>query len=170
VTFAFCRYESVGLVEKNKDGFREDLVKIMHASENDFMFDLFEGDGDDEHSGRAARKKPTLSVQFRDSLNALMKILGAANPYFVRCLKPNMEKEPNKFLDNIVHNQLKYATRNSCTRAQQCTNTRATHAQVHNGTHTRARVAHTHTQTHKHTHTHTHTHTRLSRQQVLWYA
>jgi myosin heavy subunit len=35
-------YESVGMVEKNKDGFREDLVAIMHASENDFMFDMFE--------------------------------------------------------------------------------------------------------------------------------
>lgn len=123
-------YESVGLCEKNKDGFREDLVALMTASENDFMFDLFEvsllspfcscvrplscpliviqADGATTNSGRA-RKKASLCVQFKDSLGALMKILGAANPYFVRCLKPNMEKIPDNFQDPIVHNQLRYS-------------------------------------------------------------
>ena len=38
-----------------------------------------------------------------------MTMLGQANPYFVRCIKPNIEKRPNQFQPQIVLNQLKYS-------------------------------------------------------------
>lgn len=41
---------------------------------------------------KGARKKATVSSQFKDSLHSLMTILGQSNPYFVRCIKPNMMK------------------------------------------------------------------------------
>ena len=38
-----------------------------------------------------------------------MTMLGQANPYFVRCIKPNVEKSPDRFLPQVVLNQLKYS-------------------------------------------------------------
>lgn len=80
-----------------------------------------------------AKKKATVSTQFKvcghgqigvvqirpinafsshltqTSLHSLMTTLGQANPFFVRCLKPNVEKVKDKFLPQIVLNQLKYS-------------------------------------------------------------
>ena len=75
---------------------------------SDYVYDLFDHMQLKEQSGvggagglgrrmsmkkkAGAKKKATVSSQFKDSLHALMTTLGHANPYFVRCIKPNMEK------------------------------------------------------------------------------
>jgi myosin X len=38
-----------------------------------------------------------------------MQLLGSAHPYFVRCLKPNMQKTANNFQPPVVLNQLRYS-------------------------------------------------------------
>jgi hypothetical protein len=38
-----------------------------------------------------------------------MGTLGMAQPFFVRCLKPNMKKVPDAFEDTVVLNQLRYS-------------------------------------------------------------
>ena len=38
-----------------------------------------------------------------------MTTLGQANPYFVRCIKPNGQKVADKFVPQTVLNQLKYS-------------------------------------------------------------
>ena len=50
-----------------------------------------------------------MSFLAQDSLHSLMTMLGQANPYFVRCIKPNVEKLPDRFLPQVVLNQLKYS-------------------------------------------------------------
>uniref|UniRef100_A0A915P0B4 Uncharacterized protein n=1 Tax=Meloidogyne floridensis TaxID=298350 RepID=A0A915P0B4_9BILA len=58
---------------------------------------------------KAISNKPSsVSRQFGASLSRLMKTLGQATPYFIRCIKSNNEKVPNHFDDNIILRQLRY--------------------------------------------------------------
>lgn len=51
----------------------------------------------------------TLSLQFKTSLDELMKTLLTCNPFFVRCVKPNDFKKPNRFDDELCVRQLRYS-------------------------------------------------------------
>jgi len=42
----------------------------------------------------AKKRTQTLGSQFKKSLEQLMKTLGACQPFFVRCVKPNEFKRP----------------------------------------------------------------------------
>ncbi|XP_026992614.2 unconventional myosin-X isoform X2 [Tachysurus fulvidraco] len=106
-------YDVRGVLEKNRDTFRDDILNMLKDSKLDFIYDLFEyvgsRNGDDTLKMGTNRRKPTVSSQFRDSLHALMATLSASNPFFVRCIKPNMEKHANKFDPEVVLNQLQYS-------------------------------------------------------------
>ncbi|XP_060939098.1 unconventional myosin-X, partial [Limanda limanda] len=104
-------YDSKGILEKNRDTFRDDILNMLKDSRLDFIYDLFEkvGSRNNEEKMGTARRKPTVSSQFRDSLHALMALLSVSNPFFIRCIKPNMEKNPNVFDPEVVLNQLRYS-------------------------------------------------------------
>uniref|UniRef100_A0A7N8WY74 Myosin X, like 1 n=1 Tax=Mastacembelus armatus TaxID=205130 RepID=A0A7N8WY74_9TELE len=104
-------YDVRGILEKNRDTFRDDILNMLKDSRLDFIYDLFEkvGSRNNEEKMGTARRKPTVSSQFRDSLHALMATLSVSNPFFIRCIKPNMEKNPNVFDPEIVLNQLRYS-------------------------------------------------------------
>ena len=55
------------------------------------------------------KKSPTLGVQFKKSLEALMKTLSQCQPFFVRCIKPNEFKEPLSFDRELCTRQLRYS-------------------------------------------------------------
>nr|XP_020469676.1 unconventional myosin-X-like [Monopterus albus] len=104
-------YDVRGILEKNRDTFRDDILNMLKDSRLDFIYDLFEkvGSRNNEEKMGTARRKPTVSSQFRDSLHALMATLSVSNPFFIRCIKPNMEKNPNIFDPEVVLNQLRYS-------------------------------------------------------------
>uniref|UniRef100_A0AAQ5Z522 Myosin X, like 3 n=1 Tax=Amphiprion ocellaris TaxID=80972 RepID=A0AAQ5Z522_AMPOC len=106
-------YDVRGILEKNRDTFRDDILFILKDSRLDFIYDLFERvgsrNGDETLKMGTARRKPTVSSQFRDSLHSLMATLSASNPFFVRCIKPNMDKVANQFDPDVVLNQLRYS-------------------------------------------------------------
>ncbi|KAI1898304.1 hypothetical protein AGOR_G00070940 [Albula goreensis] len=106
-------YDVRGVLEKNRDTFRDDILNILKESRLDFIYDLFEQvgsrSGEDTSKLGTARRKPTVSSQFRDSLHSLMATLSASNPFFVRCIKPNMEKNAHVFDPDVVLNQLRYS-------------------------------------------------------------
>ncbi|XP_034050986.1 unconventional myosin-X [Thalassophryne amazonica] len=104
-------YDVRGILEKNRDTFRDDILNMLKESRLDFIYDLFEkvGSRNNEERMGTARRKPTVSSQFRDSLHALMATLSVSNPFFIRCIKPNMEKNPNIFDPEVVLNQLRYS-------------------------------------------------------------
>uniref|UniRef100_A0A8D3B7K6 Unconventional myosin-X-like n=1 Tax=Scophthalmus maximus TaxID=52904 RepID=A0A8D3B7K6_SCOMX len=104
-------YDVKGILGKNRDTFRDDILNMLKDSRLDFIYDLFEkvGSRNNEEKMGTARRKPTVSSQFRDSLHALMATLSVSNPFFIRCIKPNMEKNPNVFSPEVVLNQLRYS-------------------------------------------------------------
>ncbi|KAM9803310.1 unconventional myosin-X [Syngnathus typhle] len=106
-------YDARGILEKNRDTFRDDILFILKDSRLDFIYDLFERvgsrNGEETMKMGTARRKPTVSSQFRESLHSLMATLSASNPFFVRCIKPNMAKKANQFEPDVVLNQLKYS-------------------------------------------------------------
>uniref|UniRef100_A0AAX7U8Y2 Myosin X, like 1 n=1 Tax=Astatotilapia calliptera TaxID=8154 RepID=A0AAX7U8Y2_ASTCA len=112
-SFPQVLYDVRGILEKNRDTFRDDILFILKDSRLDFIYDLFERvgsrNGDETLKMGTARRKPTVSSQFRDSLHSLMATLSASNPFFVRCIKPNMDKKANQFDPDVVLNQLRYS-------------------------------------------------------------
>lgn len=91
-------------MEKNRDTFGGDLKEVIAQSSNAFLLSLFEKNG----ALDSGRKTMTLSLQFKNSLDELMKTLTACNPYFIRCIKPNDFKRPNDFDDVLCVRQLRY--------------------------------------------------------------
>ncbi|XP_014809354.1 PREDICTED: unconventional myosin-VIIa-like isoform X2 [Calidris pugnax] len=53
-------------------------------------------------------RKQSAGAQFRHSLMMLMERMYSANPHFVRCIKPNSQKEPGVVDNQVVLQQLRY--------------------------------------------------------------
>uniref|UniRef100_A0A8C1ME32 Myosin IHb n=1 Tax=Cyprinus carpio TaxID=7962 RepID=A0A8C1ME32_CYPCA len=79
------------------------LFKVMRQSKNSIIqhcFHTIEPDG---------KKRPeTVATQFKSSLAGLTEILMTKDPWYVRCLKPNHCKQPDRFDDVMVRHQVKY--------------------------------------------------------------
>ncbi|KAI5193168.1 Unconventional Myosin-Viia [Manis pentadactyla] len=118
-------YESRGFLEKNRDTLHGDIIQLVHSSRNKFIKQIFQADvamflcgyssGTLRQSaastkGAETRKRsPTLSSQFKRSLELLMRTLGACQPFFVRCIKPNELKKPMLFDRHLCVRQLRYS-------------------------------------------------------------
>ncbi|XP_039094762.1 unconventional myosin-X isoform X2 [Hyaena hyaena] len=107
------QYDVRGILEKNRDTFRDDLLNLLRESRFDFIYDLFEHvssrNNQDTLKCGSKHRRPTVSSQFKDSLHSLMATLSSSNPFFVRCIKPNTQKMPDQFDQAVVLNQLRYS-------------------------------------------------------------
>ncbi|XP_026278963.1 unconventional myosin-IXb isoform X5 [Frankliniella occidentalis] len=61
-----------------------------------------------QQPGKARKQPMTVTAQFQQSLHSLMDTLNQANPFFIRCIKSNGDKIPNKFDEETVQRQLRY--------------------------------------------------------------
>uniref|UniRef100_Q13402-5 Isoform 5 of Unconventional myosin-VIIa n=1 Tax=Homo sapiens TaxID=9606 RepID=Q13402-5 len=94
-------------LEKNRDTLHGDIIQLVHSSRNKFIKQIFQAD---VAMGAETRKRsPTLSSQFKRSLELLMRTLGACQPFFVRCIKPNEFKKPMLFDRHLCVRQLRYS-------------------------------------------------------------
>lgn len=91
-------YDPNGFLEKNRDSFNMDLKELVLKSTNTFLVDLFSTDDTLD----TTKKSITLSLQFRNSLEALMRTLLACQPSFVRCIKPNELQKPHVSIQLIL--------------------------------------------------------------------
>lgn len=91
-------YTVAGFVEKNRDKVGEDIGNLVSSSSDPLIASLLRAD---------EPRKNTLSVGFQMSLDKLESTLNATAPHFVRCVKPNNDKEPNFFVKDMVFEQMK---------------------------------------------------------------
>ncbi|CRG95016.1 myosin C, putative, partial [Plasmodium gallinaceum] len=98
-------YNSAGFLEKNKDQLSVDAQNILLQSENHYVATLFE-----KYLRRNIDKRRfvTVSSEFREQLNLLMKRIRETEPHFIRCIKPNSQNLPDMFDRISVNEQLKY--------------------------------------------------------------
>uniref|UniRef100_A0A8C3KAC2 Myosin VIIA n=1 Tax=Calidris pygmaea TaxID=425635 RepID=A0A8C3KAC2_9CHAR len=110
-------YETKGFLEKNRDTLHGDIIQLVHSSKNKFIKQIFQADvamvmqaREDLFLWSETRKRsPTLSSQFKRSLELLMRTLSVCQPFFVRCIKPNEYKKPMLFDRELCVRQLRYS-------------------------------------------------------------
>ncbi|XP_034557968.1 unconventional myosin-VIIa-like [Notolabrus celidotus] len=121
-------YNADGFLEKNRDAISSDLIKMIEVSTNKLLRQIFESELSPNGVKISNNKKiimtpksslraqtdgrkqmPTLSGQFRQSLDSLMKALSACQPFFIRCFKPNNEKKSEFFDRELCMRQLRYS-------------------------------------------------------------
>ncbi|XP_040911103.1 unconventional myosin-VIIa-like [Toxotes jaculatrix] len=120
-------YDSKGFLEKNRDAVSYDIIKMVEMSTNKLLHQIFESELSSNgvkvtnmrvimtprSSLRVQNDKrkqvPTLSGQFRQSLDSLMKALSACQPFFIRCFKPNNDKQSEMFDRELCMRQLRYS-------------------------------------------------------------
>ncbi|XP_061684464.1 myosin VIIAa isoform X3 [Syngnathoides biaculeatus] len=118
-------YETRGFLEKNRDTLYGDIIQLVHSSKNKFVKQIFQADvamflcgfapclhlptGSLPKGAETRKRSPTLSSQFKKSLELLMRTLSVCQPFFVRCIKPNEYKKPMLFDRDLCVRQLRYS-------------------------------------------------------------
>ncbi|KAL3287092.1 hypothetical protein HHI36_001576 [Cryptolaemus montrouzieri] len=120
--YAGCvTYNVKGFVDKNRDVQQDVFFDIISRSNNDFVQDLSTyqdssnclaaksvTNGISTVSRGTSKGKPTVCDTFRYQLQSLVDVLQSTTPWYVRCIKPNKSKSPNKYDGSLVLDQLKY--------------------------------------------------------------
>eukprot|EP00520_Triparma_pacifica_P008922 CAMPEP_0118634660 /NCGR_PEP_ID=MMETSP0785-20121206/1667_1 /TAXON_ID=91992 /ORGANISM="Bolidomonas pacifica, Strain CCMP 1866" /LENGTH=3685 /DNA_ID=CAMNT_0006525653 /DNA_START=427 /DNA_END=11481 /DNA_ORIENTATION=+ len=109
------KYETTGWMERNKDELAAHLEEMMAACQNSFLKSLFV----EKLNKRAKLEKAsgpghkisqvTESGEFIKQLNSLSDALESSMPHFIRCIKPNSQKEPSLIEPQLVVEQLRYS-------------------------------------------------------------
>ncbi|CAE7260227.1 MOCOS [Symbiodinium natans] len=105
----YVTYSSEGFLEKNVDKPPDEAADLLKGSKLVVLQEIGGAIADElaEATGGPGKKKAkTVSSGFRSSLAQLVQKLNEADPHFIRCVKPNAEKVPNKFTSKLVMEQL----------------------------------------------------------------
>lgn len=111
-------YSVEGFLEKNRNVLKMDVVDMLQSSKMPIMNKIFyysrelidNSRNSQRSDGRFITMKPrapTVSARFQESLHNLFETVSQTNPWFIRCIRPNNDREPMKFDDKVVYGQLK---------------------------------------------------------------
>ncbi|XP_067399611.1 myosin-IIIb-like isoform X2 [Emydura macquarii macquarii] len=117
------QYASSGFLEKNRDTLPANIRGLFINSVTPLLSVLFTATvsrtgtlmphvkakvlpGTDDNFN--STRKQSVGAQFRHSLSVLMERMYSANPYFVRCIKPNSQKDPGIVDSQVMLQQLRY--------------------------------------------------------------
>lgn len=121
-------YQVKGFVDKNRDVQQDVLFDFMSRSKNNFVQEISSyqdllslqsqsqsqqqlqniPNGNATVQRGTSKGKLTVSDTFRYQLQSLVDVLQSTNPWYVRCIKPNSDKLPNDYDDQMVLDQLRY--------------------------------------------------------------
>uniref|UniRef100_UPI003AABF6A0 unconventional myosin-XV-like n=1 Tax=Centroberyx gerrardi TaxID=166262 RepID=UPI003AABF6A0 len=113
-------YQVYKFLDKNYDQVRQDVLDLFIQSKNKMVSNLFlvhaevmgqQRGGHVRKSSTVTRRfqAPTVSTKFQLSLLELVEKMERCNPFFVRCIKPNNNKEPGVFESELVSGQLRHS-------------------------------------------------------------
>ena len=119
-------YDVEGFIEKNRDTVSDGHLEVLKASTNETLINILEGlekaakkleeakKLELEQAGskkpgpiRTVNRKPTLGSMFKQSLIELMNTINSTNVHYIRCIKPNADKEAWQFDNLMVLSQLR---------------------------------------------------------------
>lgn len=110
---AEVEYSTEGWLEKNKDPLNDNVTRLLAASTDKHVANLFAdcADPEDEFGGARNRVKKglfrTVAQRHKEQLSSLMTQLHSTHPHFVRCILPNHKKRPKQFSAPLVLDQLR---------------------------------------------------------------
>ena len=97
-------YNINGFLAKNKDTFFQDFKRLMHLSQDPLISGIWPDGAQDI---TMTTKRPlTAGTMFKNSMIALVNNLTRKEPYYVRCVKPNDQKIPIMFDQELVVHQV----------------------------------------------------------------
>eukprot|EP01087_Luapelamoeba_hula_P014225 TRINITY_DN4133_c0_g1_i1.p1 TRINITY_DN4133_c0_g1~~TRINITY_DN4133_c0_g1_i1.p1 ORF type:complete len:1005 (-),score=195.32 TRINITY_DN4133_c0_g1_i1:88-3102(-) len=96
-------YNVTGFLDKNRDTLFNDLKKFLESSRNRFIQKLFPAD-----IVQTKVRPPTAGTQFKNQVTALVATLRSCHPHYIRCMRPNGQKQPSRVDDQLVANQVRY--------------------------------------------------------------
>jgi myosin heavy subunit len=103
-------YHTTGWLDKNRDTLGMDLVSVLSSSANAFTASLVSEELEASKGGGGGKAgKKTIASQFKQNLTDLMASLDKGRPFFVRCIKPNLNKAAHDFNGELVLQQLRYS-------------------------------------------------------------
>ncbi|KAM9454739.1 unconventional myosin-XV [Clarias gariepinus] len=112
-------YQVQKFLDKNYDQVRQEVLTLFMQSHNRIISNLFlkysemlnqQKNGTQRESTVTRRYQPsTVAAKFQHSLQDLLDKMERCNPLFVRCIKPNNNKEPGQFEPELVAAQLRYS-------------------------------------------------------------
>eukprot|EP00939_MAST-03C_sp_MAST-3C-sp1_P001014 g1014.t1 len=80
------KYSAKDFLDKNIDKLPNQLMKLIESSKFSFLKEIFNDDGDDVGTTKGAKD---LCGKYLNQLGELSKTIGATEPHYVRCVKPN---------------------------------------------------------------------------------
>mgnify|MGYP002717105073 CR=1 FL=1 len=110
-------YQVADFLAKNKDAQQDQFFEIMLDSNNDFIKSIATLQDTTEsiygtigraQDGKGSKGRPLVADAFRQQLSALVDLLSATCPWYVRCIKPNLTKSSRAYDVAQVHTQLRY--------------------------------------------------------------
>ena len=93
-------YDASKFLAKNMEAVHPDTAKMMKKSKIALISQIA-GKKD------TSKKKLTVTGKFWKGIKTLMKNLKATEPYFVRCVNPNMQKSSTIWTESVVEHQLR---------------------------------------------------------------
>lgn len=106
-------YSTEHWLEKNKDPLNDNISRLLAASSEQHVANLFSdcGDMDEEGDYPKSRVKKglfrTVAQRHKEQLSTLMNQLNSTHPHFVRCIIPNHKKRPKMLNAPLVLDQLR---------------------------------------------------------------
>lgn len=97
-------YNVDGFLDKNRDTLYNDIITLCQSSDLRFLTSLFP----EQVSVNDKKRPETASVKIKRSVGELVEALSRCTPHYIRCIKPNDNKQPNQFDKPMVTHQVRY--------------------------------------------------------------